>query len=134
MQARQKAATGAKTRLASRSWQQDGLLVKDADGRRLRGGGGGGGDLAVERLRVAMRKAEAAVLELEGMEVNLLVKDFFNGPVEAVLQRMAGPGGRRPAGAGGGEAGARGGRWTGTAAAADAAGGGEGGGGGVGGD
>ena len=54
----------------ARSWQQDGLLVEDADGRRLRGGGGGGGDLAVERLRVAMRKAEAAVLEQEEMEVS----------------------------------------------------------------
>ena len=32
----------------------------------------------------------------EGMEIGLLVKDFFEGPVEAVLQRMAGPGGRRP--------------------------------------
>ena len=30
-------------------------------------GGGVGGDLAVERLRVAMRKAEAAVLEQEGI-------------------------------------------------------------------
>ena len=29
-------------------------------------GGGVGGDLAVERLTVAMRKAEAAVLEQEG--------------------------------------------------------------------
>ena len=88
--------------------------MEDADGRRLRGGGGGGGNLAAERLRVAMRKAEAAVLEQEGMEVSLLVKDFFNGPVEAVLQRMAGPGGRRPAAAeaqgAASEAGARGGR------------------------
>ena len=39
-----------------------------------------------------MRKAEAVVLAQEGMEVGLLVKDFFDGPVEAVLQRMAGPG------------------------------------------
>jgi hypothetical protein len=31
------------------------------------------------------------------MEVGLLVKDFFDGPVEAVLQRMAGSGGRSPA-------------------------------------
>ena len=44
-----------------------------------------------------MRRAEAAVLEQEEMEVGLLVKEFFNGPTEAVLQRMAGPGGRRPA-------------------------------------
>ena len=43
-----------------------------------------------------MRRAEAAVLEQEGMEVGLLIKDFFEGPVEPVLQRMAGPGGRRP--------------------------------------
>ena len=27
----------------ARSWQQDGLLVEDVDGRQLRGGGGGGG-------------------------------------------------------------------------------------------
>ena len=26
----------------ARSWQQDGLLVEDTGGRRLRGGGGGG--------------------------------------------------------------------------------------------
>jgi hypothetical protein len=44
-----------------------------------------------------MRKAEAVVLTQEGVEVGLLVKEFFDGPVEAVLQRMAGPGGRRPA-------------------------------------
>jgi hypothetical protein len=31
------------------------------------------------------------------VEVGLLVKGFFDGPVEEVLQRMAGPGGRRPA-------------------------------------
>ena len=31
------------------------------------------------------------------MEVSLRVKEFFDGPVEAVLQRMAGSGGRRPA-------------------------------------
>ena len=39
-----------------------------------------------------MRKAEEEVLVQEpggGMEVSLLVKDFFDGPVEAVLQRMA---------------------------------------------
>ena len=52
----------------------------------------------MERLKAAMRKAEAAVLEQEGVEVSLIVKDFFNGPVEAVLQRMAGPGGRRGGG------------------------------------
>jgi len=46
-----------------------------------------------------MRKAEAAVLAQEEMEVGLLVKDFFDGPVEAVLQQMAGSGGRRPAAA-----------------------------------
>ena len=79
----------------ARSWQQDGLLVEDMDGRQLRGGGGGGGP-AVERLSAAMRKAEAAMLAQEGLEIGLLVKDFFEGPVEAVLQRMAGPGGRRP--------------------------------------
>jgi hypothetical protein len=111
-------------------------------GRQLRGGGSGGeltpnGEPAVARLGAAMRKAEAAVLAQEGMEVGLLVKELFGGPVEEVLQRMAGSGGRRPAaaeargaaseaGAGGG----RGGRWAGAAAAADAVGGGEGGGGG----
>ena len=46
-----------------------------------------------------MRKAEAEVLAREKLEVGLLVKTFFDGPVEAVLQRMAGPGGRRPAAA-----------------------------------
>ena len=46
-----------------------------------------------------MRKAEAVVLTQEGVEVGLLVKEFFDGPVEAVLQRMAGSGGRRPAAA-----------------------------------
>jgi hypothetical protein len=51
----------------------------------------------VARLEAAMRKAEAAVLAQEEMEVGLIVKDFFDGPVEAVLQRMAGSGGRRPA-------------------------------------
>jgi len=80
----------------ARSWKQDGLLVEDMDGRRLHGGDGGG-EPAVARLEAALRKAEAAVLAQEGMEVGLLVKDFFDGPVEAVLQRMAGPGGRRPA-------------------------------------
>jgi hypothetical protein len=106
------------------------------DGRRLRGGGSGGGP-AVARLEAAMRKAEAAVLAQEEMEVGLLVKGFFDGPVEAVLQRMAGPGDRPETGDGGGarggESGAcggRGGRWAGAAAAADAAGGCEGGGGG----
>ena len=49
---------------------------------------------AVERLSAAMRRAEEAMRA--GMEIGLLVKDFFEGPVEAVLQRMAGPGGRRP--------------------------------------
>jgi len=68
----------------ARSWQQDGLLVEDMDGRRLRGGGSGGGP-AVARLEAAMRKAEAVVLAQEEMEVGLLVKDFFDGPVEAVL-------------------------------------------------
>ena len=80
----------------ARSWQQDGLLVEDMEGRQLRGGGGGGVP-AVERLEAAMRKAEAAVRAQEDMEIGLLVKDFFDRPVEAVLQRMAGPGGRRPA-------------------------------------
>ena len=79
----------------ARSWQQDGLLVEDMDGRQLRGGGGGGAP-AVARLEAAMRRAEEAVLEQEGMEIGLLIKDFFEGPVEPVLQRMAGPGGRRP--------------------------------------
>ena len=120
----------------ARSWQQDGLLVEDMGGRQLRGGGGGG-EPAVVRLEAAMRKAEAAVLAQEGVEVGLLVKEFFDGPVEAVLQRMAGPGWRPEAGSGGGarggEAGASGGRggwWAGAAAAADADGGGGGGGGG----
>ena len=49
------------------------------------------------RLEAALRKAEAEVLTREKMEVGLLVKEFFDGPVEAVLQRMAGSGGRRPA-------------------------------------
>ena len=62
----------------ARSWQQDGLLVEDMDGRQLRCGGGGGVP-AVERLEAAMRRAEAAVLEQEGMEIGLLVKDFFEG-------------------------------------------------------
>ena len=77
-----------------------------------------------------MRKAEAAVLAQEEMEVGLLVKGFFDGPVEAVLQRMAGPGDRPETGDGGGArggessaCGGRGGRWAGAAAAADAAGG-----------
>ena len=74
----------------ARSWQQDGLLVEDTGERRLRSGGGGGGGLAVERLEAAMRKAEAAVLEQEEMEVDLLVKEFFNGPAEAVLQPRGG--------------------------------------------
>ena len=81
----------------ARSWQQDGLLVEDTGGRRLRGGSSGVGGSAMERLEAAMRRAEAAVLEQEEMEVGLLVKEFFDGPTEAVLQRMAGPGGRRPA-------------------------------------
>ena len=54
----------------ARSWQQDGLLVEDMDGRRLRGGDGGG-EPAVARLEAALRKAEAAVLaqDQEGMEL-----------------------------------------------------------------
>ena len=40
----------------ARSWQQDGLLVEDMEGRQLRGGGGGGVP-AVERLEAAMRNA-----------------------------------------------------------------------------
>ena len=43
-----------------------------------------------------MRKAEAEVGRTQDMEVSLLVKSFFEAPVEAVLQRMAGAGGRRP--------------------------------------
>jgi len=78
----------------ARSWQQDGLLVEDEGGRRLRGGGGG--DEAKARLEVAMRKAEAEVMRAHCMEVSLFVKSFFEAPVEAVLQRMAGAGGRRP--------------------------------------
>ena len=84
----------------ARSWQQDGLLVEDEGGRRLRGGGGG--DEAKARLEVAMRKAEAEVLREHEMEVSLLVKSFFEAPVEEVLQRMAGASGRRPSVAGGG--------------------------------
>ena len=49
----------------------------------------------MERLQAAMRKAEEEVLVQEGNEVSLLVKDFFDRPVEAALQRMAGEGGRR---------------------------------------
>ena len=41
-------------------------------------------------LSAAVRKAEAVVLAQEGVEVGLLVKDFFDGPVEAVLQRADG--------------------------------------------
>ena len=78
----------------ARSWQQDGLLIEDEGGRRLRGGGGG--DEAKARLEASMRKAEAEVVRTQGMEVSLLVKSFFEAPVEAVLQRMAGAGGRRP--------------------------------------
>ena len=44
----------------------------------------------MERLEAAMRRAEAAVLEQEEMEVGLLVKEFFNGPAEAVLQTTDG--------------------------------------------
>ena len=44
----------------ARSWQQDGLLVEDMDGRRQLRGGGSGGEPAVARLEAAMRKAEAA--------------------------------------------------------------------------
>ena len=43
-----------------------------------------------------MRKAEAEVMREHEMEVSLLVKSFFEAPVEEVLQRMAGAGGRRP--------------------------------------
>ena len=67
----------------ARSWQQDGLLVEDEGSRRLRGGGGGDG--AKARLEAAMRKAEAEVWRARGMEVSLLVKSFFEAPVEAVL-------------------------------------------------
>ena len=84
----------------ARSWQQDRLLVEDMGGRTAaarRRQAGSGGEPAVARLEAAMRKAEAAVLAQEEMEVGLLVKDFFDGPVEAVLQRMAGSGGRSPA-------------------------------------
>ena len=56
----------------ARSWQQDGLLVEDEGGRRLRGGGGG--DEAKARLEAAMRKAEAEVWRTRGMEVSLLVQ------------------------------------------------------------
>ena len=73
--------------------QEVGVVLGSHDGRasaarRRRGGG----EAAVARLEAALRKAEAAVLAQEGMEVGLLVKDCFDGPVEAVLQRMAGPG------------------------------------------
>jgi hypothetical protein len=79
----------------ARSWQQEhGLLVEDEGGRRLRGGGGGGE--AKARLEIAMRKAETEVMRAHCMEVSLLIKSFFEAPVEAVLQRMAGAGGRRP--------------------------------------
>ena len=83
-----------------------------------------------------MRKAEAAVRAQEGMEVGLLVKEFFGGPVEEVLatdgrlwRPEAGCGGGARGG-GAGASGGRGGWWAGAAAAADADGGGGGGGGG----
>ena len=63
----------------ARSWQQDGLLVEDEGGRRLRGGGGG--DEAKVRLEVAMRKAEAEVMRTQ---------------CTGAAVRMAGAGGRRP--------------------------------------
>jgi len=51
-----------------------------------------------ERGDAQARKAEAAVLSRRGWRSACSsIKDFFDGPVEAVLQRMAGPGGRRPA-------------------------------------
>ena len=51
-----------------------------------------------------MRKAEEEVLVQEpgengGQPARQGHTDFFDGPVEAVLQRMAGEGGRRPAAA-----------------------------------
>ena len=49
-------------------------------GRRLRGGGGG--DEAKARLEAAMRKAEAEVRRTQDMEVSLLVKSFFEAPVD----------------------------------------------------
>jgi hypothetical protein len=51
-----------------------------------------------ERGDAQARKAEAAVLSRRGWRSACSsIKDFFDGPVEAVLQRIAGPGGRRPA-------------------------------------
>ena len=35
-------------------------------------------------------------MRTKDMEVSLLVKSFFEAPLEAVLHRMAGAGGRRP--------------------------------------
>jgi hypothetical protein len=120
----------------ARSWQQDGLLVEDMDGRRQLRGGGSGGEPAVARLEAAMRKAEAAVLWRR--------RPSGGRPARQGLFRRAGGRGAaadgrpwRPetgdgGGARGGESGAcggRGGRWAGAAAAADAASGGEGGGG-----
>ena len=86
-----------------------------------------------------MRKAEAAVLAQEGMEVGLLVKDFLRISSTGRWRRYCSgwpalaAGGRqrrRREGRRGGRGGGRGGRWAGAAAAADAVGGGEGGGGG----
>jgi hypothetical protein len=78
---------GSRTGCWSRTWAGNGCAAAAAAANRP----------AVARLEAAMRKAEAVVLTQEGVEVGLLVKEFFDGPVEAVLQRMAGPGGRRPA-------------------------------------
>jgi hypothetical protein len=119
----------------ARSWQQDGLLVEDMDGRRLRGGGSGD-EPAVARLEAAMRKAEAAVLAQGGDGGRPARQGFLRragGGGAAADGRLWRPEPGSDVGARGGEAGAcggRGGRWAGAAAASDAASGGDGGGGG----
>ena len=81
----------------TRSWQQDGLLVEDGaaprqptrSGRRL----SGGGTLPIDRLEAAARRAEAAIMSEEKMEIAFLVKPFFEEPIDGVLRRFAGDGG-----------------------------------------
>ena len=69
------------------------------------GRGGGGGKPAMEWLKAATRKAEAVVLVRCWLRrewrsaCSSRTSSTSPEPVEAVLQRMAGPGGRRPAAA-----------------------------------
>ena len=75
----------------ARSWQQDGLLVEDVGGRRLRSGAD---DDAVGRLQAAMDEAVREVQRMEGLEIGLLIKPFHGEDVGATMRRFAGPGGR----------------------------------------